>query len=450
MKKIKLFINKNKQLTIMGINYIREGYHYFEYPVPLMALFYHITKNHLSNKIKYVNANKNAVSFRQNSGKNEDKFFIVDENDDIKLNDDICLTIYKVQQEQQTGNAQKNITIISNDIYAVLKSNNSNIETLEIYLNRLVQEYEKYLLEKNKNKIYHFVYQQREDDYAEIKFSQKLLSNFEDENEKNYETFDTLCSDNKEILKKAVNRLNNVEYYKKTGNKRKVSFLFHGPYGCGKTSHVSALANYCKRHIIEVPLSRIRTNAEFEEILNLTHINEVKFKNDEIIILFDEIDQLRKSIDKDDEDVKPTNMNDIKINDNTLTFDSVAKKDDKLNIEFVLSRLDGVGNYNGLIIIGTTNHMNKLPPALCRYGRLTPLYFGYCSNKNIKDMIEFYYNVTLTNDQIIMLPNEDKQIAPCMMKYYIELYENRLDELIVFLSSYNNNTNSISSTSLEH
>ena len=436
IKKIKIFSNKHKQLTIMGTNYIKEGIHYFDYPIPLMALFYHITKNHLSNKIKYINANKNAMLHRNT--KTENKFFIIDDNDNIILNDNIYLNIYKVQQEQLSTDNRKNITIISNDIHAVLKSKNCHIDILEKYLDNLVQEYEKHLLEQNKNKIYHFVYQQREDNYVEIKFSQKLLSNFENENEKNYETFDTLWSDNKEILKTSVNRLNDIEYYKRTGNKRKVSFVFHGPYGCGKTSHVSALANYCKRHIIEIPLSRIKTNAEFEEILNLTYINEVKIKNDEIIILFDEIDQLIKSIDNDEKDNVYVKLNNI--NETSLTHESPTKTDDKLNIEFVLSRLDGVGNYNGLIIIGTTNHMNKLPPALCRYGRLTPLYFGYCSNKNIKDMIEFYHHVNLTDEQIKNLPNEEKQIAPCMMKYYIELYENKLDDLLKFLSSYSINT----------
>ena len=39
--------------------------------------------------------------------------------------------------------------------------------------------------------------------------------------------------------------------------------------GCGKTSAVIAMANYGKRHIIEIPMSRIKTNGDIEEILSL-------------------------------------------------------------------------------------------------------------------------------------------------------------------------------------
>jgi SpoVK/Ycf46/Vps4 family AAA+-type ATPase len=66
------------------------------------------------------------------------------------------------------------------------------------------------------------------------------------------------------------------------GLRYRQKILLYGPPGCGKTCHVNAIANYDKRHIIEIPMSRIKTNKELENIINLTQINEVTFKKEEV------------------------------------------------------------------------------------------------------------------------------------------------------------------------
>ena len=52
---------------------------------------------------------------------------------------------------------------------------------------------------------------------------------------------------------------------------------------------------------------------------------------------------------------------------------------DKLSLDTLLSRFDGIGNYAGLIIIGTTNNKNNIDPALYRDGRLSLVEFNYAS-----------------------------------------------------------------------
>ena len=46
-----------------------------------------------------------------------------------------------------------------------------------------------------------------------------------------------------------------------------------------------AMAKYDKRHILEIPLSRVKTNKEFEEIISSIEIDNIKIPKDKLIIL---------------------------------------------------------------------------------------------------------------------------------------------------------------------
>src|SRR5205085_2740649 len=59
----------------------------------------------------------------------------------------------------------------------------------------------------------------------------------------------------------------------------------------------------------------------------------------------------------------------------------VAK--DKLNFKFVLSSIDGIGNMEGLIIVGTSNHKEKFAPSLLRDGRLKCVHFANINKENM-------------------------------------------------------------------
>jgi ATP-dependent 26S proteasome regulatory subunit len=99
--------------------------------------------------------------------------------------------------------------------------------------------------------------------------------------------------------------------------------------------------------------------------------------------------------------------------------------------------MDGISSFPGLIIIATTNHIDRIPPQLCRYGRLTPLYFGYMVKNEIIEMIEFYYEIKLTSEEIerIEIISSKNNLAHSKLKFHIEEeYRNDLEGLIEFLS----------------
>ena len=267
------------------------------------------------------------------------------------------------------------------------------------------------------------------------------------------------------MLIRDLKRLKDLEYYKKTGHKRKKGYLFHGPPGCGKTSSVVAMALEDKRHIMEISMSRIKTNEELEQIFNIAEIHGIKIDKSQLILLFDEIDtgtnilkKRKNEYDDDDSESESEKSQEEVIKENEMK-ESLAKKDeiisklilaknidndsvtnynsnsDAAHLGCILSRFDGVGSYNGLIIIATTNCKEALSPALYRNGRLNPVFFDYIDQDNIIKIIEDYYDVKLSEKEIAKLPNKKSKLSFSSIRKYIEDFENNLDELLNYLET---------------
>lgn len=429
------------------------GIFYYDYPFPMAAICFLINERNLSSNLKYTNMerNSNFSSLNLKIDKNDNIFYMLDNKENIKINDYIYVDIFTNNLSNGSQNNNTNDNSKSNNfIWKVtmnIKSQTLSIDKIKEFIKKAIVEYKQFEEIKNSNKIYHFIYQKWDDNTSKPIFSQSILSNLDVESEKNYETFDTLFSENKHTLIKSINRLKDLEYYKRTGMKRKLGYLFYGPPGCGKTSHVVAMANHDKSHIIEVPMSRIKTNKEIEMILNIDNINNIPIKKENLIIFFDEIDQAGKAIakregektDESKEELKDKPENDDKQTLMGLLINSKNEfkvgGEDQLNLGCILSRLDGIGNYNGLKIIAATNCKEKLSPALYRHGRLTPLFFDYCRKEDIIDMIEHYYQIKLSDNQKGRLPDRTHQISPATIRKYLEDYENNSNGLIKYLQS---------------
>ena len=487
------FINTYKsKIEFTGWENLLEGNFTYEYPLPMTAICHYLSNNNICTNLKYFNPVKNGNFYYDNSSSNNQKdsniSYLINFGNNIYIGDDMYIdyTYHSIQcskESKSDGNWK---------IIIVLKSNKKTIIEINKFILKCIKEYENYLNEKSNNKIYHFIFQGNQGNQSnqsitsnkKLIFSSSVLSDYSNLDKTSYETFSNLESEHNTMLIKDINRLKDLEYYKKTGNRRKKGYLFYGPPGCGKTSSVIAMALEDKRHIIEISMSRIKTNQDLENLFNLTEINGIKFEKHQIILLFDEIDtgfsiqqniklekknnktKIKTSENKTSENKtsenktsenktsenktkdtivnKPLEKDDIILKlltkyDDTTNCNFIKKDNDSINLGCILSRFDGVGSYNGIIIIATTNCKDQISPALYRNGRLNPVFFNYITKKQIKSMIEKFYDIILTEKEIEKLPDIEIKMSHSTIKKLLDDYDDNLPELLIYLGNLKKN-----------
>lgn len=336
----------------------------------------------------------------------EDVKYILTSLEYYQIKDDLFLSLDKIPDT--TGNI---------DVICTLYSNQTNIKD---FLEEITIKYTKMYKQKKSEILYHFTYNGKID--GRIKFKNSILS------EKNtslelFETFDKIHNEHVEFLKKDIDKLKDIEYYKKYGLKRKKGYLFHGIPGCGKTSSVVAMALYDSRHIIEIPFSLLNSHQEFEEIMSLNWMYKGGIDNNNVIILFDEIDiGINKIENRNDVDDNNNNTELISSLVNSLKQKEKLNTETKINLGTLLSKLDGISNYNGMIIVATTNCIDKLDPALYRELRLTPVKFDKLRKIDCVNIIHSYFGSNYDPELNNIIA--DRKITPTKLIHLCQQYEN--------------------------
>lgn len=147
-------------------------------------------------------------------------------------------------------------------------------------------------------------------------------------------------------------------------------YMFWGRPGTGKSSCIKALAGHTKRHLYYLILSEVKSDADLLSLME-------KIPFDQSILVIEDIDCASDIVasrgnkeDKKDETESPSC---------TLTLSGL------------LNAIDGgMMNSHGRILIMTTNHPEKLDPALVRPGRVDRRYqFDKCDQFQIEGL---YFN----------------------------------------------------------
>lgn len=170
------------------------------------------------------------------------------------------------------------------------------------------------------------------------------------------------------------------------------------------TSFVKALANYTRRHIIEIPLNRIKTYGALKEVMLSPDIAGFKIPFEKRLYLMEDIDCLdkivlsRKEKTDNDKDKKPG----IHILDNPKFKCKSFSNDDTLTLSHILNIIDGPLETPGRILVITSNHPEKLDKALVRDGRMDiKLKMEPIEGKSLHDMIHTFF----PNEEIPVLTN---------------------------------------------
>uniref|UniRef100_M8C2R7 Putative mitochondrial chaperone BCS1-B n=1 Tax=Aegilops tauschii TaxID=37682 RepID=M8C2R7_AEGTA len=205
-------------------------------------------------------------------------------------------------------------------------------------------------------------------------------------------TFDTLAMhpDEKEaIVDDLMAFQESKDYYAKVGKAWKRGYLLYGPPGTGKSTMIAAMANFLDYDVYDLEITAVKNNTELRKLFIET--------TGKSIIVIEDIDcsidltgkrrkDKKASSDKDsDDDDKPK-----------LPMD--PEKDDatKVTLSGLLNFIDGLWSACGgeRIIIFTTNHKEKLDPALIRRGRMDKhIEMSYCRFEGFKVLAKNYLDV---------------------------------------------------------
>ena len=139
--------------------------------------------------------------------------------------------------------------------------------------------------------------------------------------------------------------IDSPRWYSDRGVPYRRGYLFAGPPGTGKTSLVTALAGYFERPICILNLASLKGDSELQSAFWSARRDA--------ILLIEDIDAARISQDRSQGSSKTS-----------------QSEPEGCTLSALLNIIDGVAATEGRILVMTTNHPERLDPALVRPGRV--------------------------------------------------------------------------------
>jgi len=198
----------------------------------------------------------------------------------------------------------------------------------------------------------------------------------------------------------------------------KLGILLHGPPGTGKTGFIAAMANFLGRNIMLIHTSQIKRRKHLDDIF--------EYDNSRYIFVFEEFDcmpGIQRRLEADEKGgtggtVTNSNNSNSDKSDDMKQMDPTAyaimlmaqkeKSDDimaeyredraaekdKVDLHYLLTKIDGLQSANDRIIVATTNYPDRIDPALLRPGRFgVQLNLTNCTRKMIIDLLTMIFQL---------------------------------------------------------
>lgn len=363
----------------------------------------------------------------------DNDIFVVDQMPSFKLSENIWCQVKFTQSEiegSSTGKCSAKLETISLKIY----SKKYNTEKLEEYINKITQDYIDTIYNKRKNEL--FI-------YSLLSFKnfrdEGLIPQWDECKFTSTRNFNTIFFDKKEELISKIDFFNNnKEWYEKEGHPYTLGIALHGPPGTGKTSVIKCIANKLERHLVVIPLSKVKTQQQFYQCFFETGYNHKNAKYnigfDKKIIVLEDIDCMsdiimqrkntieelkKKNATGEDGNVSKNDLLEAITkgmkNDNDYGFLKLPDENsDDLTLSFLLNIIDGIRETPGRILIITSNFYNQIDTAFKRPGRIDiSLEMKNASIQTIETVVNHYYNKSI--DPAVLSKLKDDVISPAKL-----------------------------------
>lgn len=374
-----------------------------------------------------------------------------------------------ITQESKDSDEKKSKDVSSykNYTYKLSKKGKGQFHVLNKFLDDCITEYKNKILNKKEQSIFEYIKYSKDDDDDRCDFTfrkypfrsnKHLDKNIFFEGKQDFIQYVDRFIMKSDPLEKNPSE----EQYEDAGITFKAGIMMIGPPGCGKSSTIRGILNRTKRHGILVRWSALNSCTEFSSLLRCTKINGVNYDPSELCFIFEDFDANEDDVLKcrsekkaakelllqnsfvsndcesisDEDNVKQELYKTKKVLENVVML---QKKEDALTLECVLNTIDGIMELHNIMLIFTTNHLEKIDPAFTRPGRIDYiLKLERASVSTIREMIEYKYrreNIDMTQyDQYFekmnggLISPADVQIT--CLKYGAGEIEQCLEELV--------------------
>ncbi|XP_062116359.1 AAA-ATPase At3g28580-like [Humulus lupulus] len=228
-----------------------------------------------------------------------------------------------------------------------------------------------------------------------IKMSSGMWSHIPFDHKASFETMGLDYAKKKEIVEDLLAFSMNKEFYERAGKAWKRGYLLYGPPGTGKSTMIAAMANLLNYDVYDLELTAVKDNTDLRRLLIET--------TSKSIIVIEDIDcSLDLTGQRKEKKVEKSCLVDEKETEKEKEKPKREKKpkeegnSGRVTLSGLLNFIDGIWSACGTerLIVFTTNHIEKLDPALIRRGRMDMhIKLSYCSFEGFKVLAKNYLNL---------------------------------------------------------